>query len=166
MVSRDSEGTVYALLGGCRVGSVHGVAQIILKSISMQRFRVMGSGRKQSTHLSFTIRPKVNPQPNDLVNGSVRSLVYQDSREGGERQEGQTGFETSVDGRTGDEADGPFPRHQHKTYYQVDDLKNRHRLDCPIQGLGEKVPEDLGPEKAMETGSSLVWTRRVSDHGV
>jgi len=67
-----------------------------------------------------------------------------------------------VNAGAGDEAERPFPGEQQQTHDQVDDLEHRYRSDSWVEGCGEEVPENLGPEKGVNSGSDLVCIYDVS----
>lgn len=56
----------------------------------------------------------------------------------------------------GDKPEGPFQRHHEETKQQVDELQDRYRFDGTVEGLGEEIPEDLGPKEAFYGGSYLI----------
>lgn len=58
--------------------------------------------------------------------------------------------------RAGNEAERPLIGEAYKAQDEVDYLECRHGLDSAVQVLGEEVPEDLGPEEALDGGSQLV----------
>ncbi len=117
-----------------------------------------GNQERPKTYLSFAVRPKVDAQPHDLVDGGVRALVRQGGGEGREREESQAGFEAAVKAGAGEEGQRPLPCEEDDAKDQVDGLQHWYRLDGRIQRLGGKVPKDLGPEVAFYRGSDLVWS--------
>jgi hypothetical protein len=114
------------------------------------------SPRFRANHLSFTIRPKVDPQPNDLVDCSVRALVHECGGKGGQRQESEARFETAVETGAGEEAQRPLPCEEDDSKDEIDGLKYWYRFDGWIEGFGDEIPKYLGPEIPFHRGSDLV----------
>ena len=54
----------------------------------------------------------------------------------------------------------PLPCKYYDTKDEIDDLENRNRLYSTVEVLGEKVPEDLRPEEAMDSCSYLIYEER------
>lgn len=113
-------------------------------------------------YLSLTVRPKVDTQPNDLVDGGVGALVQERGGECGHGQEGEAGLEAAVQAGPREEAERPLEREQDEAEDEVDGLQDGDRLDGRVQRLGEGVPEDLGPEVALDRGGDLVCLVYVS----
>ena len=111
---------------------------------------------QDSTYLSFTVGPKVDAQPNHLVNGGVRALVQQRRGEGRHREKREAGFEAAVQAGPGEEADRPLPCEEDQAKGQIYRLKDRYRFDGRIERFGDEVPEYLGPEIPFHRGSNLV----------
>lgn len=55
-----------------------------------------------------------------------------------------------------EESERPLPSKTDKAHEDVDDLEGGHRLNSNVEVLGQKVPEDLGPEKGLDAGGDLV----------
>ena len=66
--------------------------------------------------------------------------------------------------RVGDDAEGPFPGENEDAEEKVDDLEDGDGLDGAVEVLGREVPEDLGPEEAVNGGEDLIWEGR-GQHG-
>lgn len=81
-----------------------------------------GSTRRENTNLSFAVRPKVDAEANDLVDGRVRPLVRQGGGEGSEREEGQAGLETPVQAAPREEAQRPLPCQEDEAEDEVERL--------------------------------------------
>lgn len=58
--------------------------------------------------------------------------------------------------RPGEDREGPLEKKDGDAEEEVDDLQGRDRLDGRVERLGEKVPEDLGPEEALDGSADLV----------
>jgi hypothetical protein len=54
------------------------------------------------------------------------------------------------------ESQWPFPAQHDDTEDEVDDLQHGERLDRSVEVLCQEVPEDLGPEKALDCGRYLI----------
>lgn len=52
---------------------------------------------QSEAYLSFTVRPEVDSQPNHVVDGRVRALIYHHCGEGGQWEESKARFEAAVD---------------------------------------------------------------------
>lgn len=61
-----------------------------------------------------------------------------------------------MDAGAGDEVEGPLPRKKEKAADEVDGLEDWYRLDGTVEGLGEEVPQDLGPEVPFYRSGNLV----------
>lgn len=62
-----------------------------------------------------------------------------------------------MDEGAGHEAERPLPRQPCEAEDEIGDLQDRDRLDSAVKGLGQEVPEDLGPEEALKSSGDLVW---------
>ena len=58
--------------------------------------------------------------------------------------------------RAREEGERPLPREADDAQEEVYDLENGEGLDGRVEVLGQKVPEDLGPEEGLERGGYLV----------
>lgn len=76
------------------------------------------------SYLSFTICRKVHHHTNQVVESSVGGLVQEDGGEGREREDGEADLEGAVDGRAGDEAEGPLEGEHTQAEDEVDDLQD------------------------------------------
>lgn len=112
--------------------------------------------RLSADDLSFAVGPEIDNKSDEVVKGSVGALVDEGGGESREREHDEAELQTAVDRAAGDERHGPFEGHHEHRHDQIDNLQYRYRLDGRIQGLGQKVPKDLGPEEALESGSKLV----------
>lgn len=72
-----------------------------------------------TTYLALGVCPKFHNHGNQIVQGSVGTLVRQDSSERGEGEEGQAGLHTPVERTTGDERQRPLPSQHPYTYNQI-----------------------------------------------
>lgn len=66
--------------------------------------------------------------------------------------------------RTSEQRQGPFPGETNDTENYIEDLQDRNGLDGAIEVLGEEIPEDLGPEEAVEPSAYLVYDGKVSNN--
>jgi hypothetical protein len=114
------------------------------------------SPRPCADHLSLAIRPKVNHHANQIVNRRVRCLIQQRRRQCRQRQDCQAELERAVQRRAGDEVEGPLEGEHKQAEDEVDGLQDGDGLHGSVEGLGEEVPEDLGPEEAFDSGGDLV----------
>lgn len=108
------------------------------------------------TCLAFTVGPEVDDESDNVVDGGVGALVEQSSEQSDEREQDETGLDAAVEGGAGNEAERPVPGEHDETGEEVEDLEDRHRLDGAVEVLGQKVPEDFGPEEAVDGGGDLV----------
>ena len=53
----------------------------------------------------------------------------------------------------------PFPREAYYPKDDIKDLQDRDRFDSAIKVLGQEVPEDLGPEEAVDASGDLIWRK-------
>lgn len=58
--------------------------------------------------------------------------------------------------RSGDEGKRPLIATADNAEDHVDDLERGNRFDGTVEVLGEEVPEDLGPEEAVEACCDLI----------
>lgn len=61
-----------------------------------------------------------------------------------------------MDAGSGEEGEGPLQGDHSHAEDQVDGLEDGGGLDGGVERLGEEVPEDLGPEVALDGGTDLV----------
>lgn len=61
-----------------------------------------------------------------------------------------------MDAGAGEQGEGPLQGDHGQAEEQVDDLQHGHGLDGGVERVGEEVPEDLGPEEALDGGTDLV----------
>jgi hypothetical protein len=83
-------------------------------------------------------------------------LVHEQTGKRREGKHGEAELDRSVDAGAGDEGKRPLQGDHSQTEEQVDDLEDGDGLDCGIERFGEEVPEDLGPEEALDGGADLV----------
>ena len=50
----------------------------------------------------------------------------------------------------------PFPPEREQAEEEVEDLQDGQGLDGAVEGFGQEVPEDFGPEESFEGGGDLV----------
>jgi len=62
-----------------------------------------------------------------------------------------------VQHRPGDEGGWVFPEQREEAEEEVEALEDGDGFDGGVEGLGEEVPEDFGPEDGVEGGGELVW---------
>jgi len=116
----------------------------------------------RDSHLSLAISPEIDAHANEIVERGIGTLIEQHSNQSGERVEDQAGLDGTVQGGAGDEAQRPFVGHAEDSEEQVHDLEGGNGLYGAVEVLGGEVPEDLGPEEAVEAGADLVWIGYVS----
>lgn len=113
--------------------------------------------RLGADNLALTVGDKVDDHADEVVQRRVGALVDED---GGERHEGQQGeaeLEGAVDGGAGDEAEGPLEADDEEAEEEVDELQRGEGLHGAVEGLGEEIPEDFGPEEAMYGSGDLIY---------
>lgn len=59
-----------------------------------------------------------------------------------------------------EEGEGPLQGEHGDAKDQVDGLQDGGGPDGGVEGVCEEVPEDLGPEVALDGGADLVWWER------
>ena len=67
-----------------------------------------------------------------------------------------------MEGGAGDEGGGPLEREHEDAGDEVDDLEDGNGSDSGVEGLGEKVPEDLRPKVALQCRSNLVCIKSLA----
>lgn len=112
--------------------------------------------RGSCAHLAFTVGPEVHDHTDHVVDCRVGGLVHEHCCQGGEREDGQAELEGTVDGRAGDEAKRPFESKHPQAEDEVDGLQDRDGPDSRVKRPGEEIPEDLGPNEALDGGADLV----------
>lgn len=108
------------------------------------------------TYFSFAIRPKVYDHGNEVVDGRVGRLVDEGGRESRERKQDETELDAAVDDGAGKPGEWPFKAEQEDAREEVDDLQGGDGLDRSVQRCRQEIPENLGPEEALNSGSNLV----------
>lgn len=61
-----------------------------------------------------------------------------------------------MDAGAGEQGEGPLQGDHGDAEDEVDDLEDGEGLDGDVERLGEEVPEDLGPDEALDGGADLV----------
>lgn len=61
-----------------------------------------------------------------------------------------------MESSSGNKAERPFVGNAEEAKEEVEDLEGGNRLDSAVEILGEEVPENLGPEEAMDSSQNLV----------
>ena len=117
-----------------------------------------------TAYLSFRKSPKVDSHADQVVETGVGALVQQDGHQRAERQHHEAGLDASVEGGGGDGAQGPFPREDEQAEEEVDDLQDGDRLHGAVEVLGREVPEDFGPEEALQRGHDLICHGPLARH--
>lgn len=84
-------------------------------------------------------------------------MVQQCCGQGCEGVDDQSRFDAAVEGGLCDDAQRPLPGCDDEPHYQVNGLQHWYGFYGPVEVLGEKVPEDLGPEEAFDCCCYLVW---------
>lgn len=106
--------------------------------------------------LALAVGPEVDGHADDVVDGGVGALVQENGGQRCQGDDGEAGFQTAVDGRASNEAQGPLPCEHEETQDQVDNLQYRNGLANGVKVAGQEVPEYLGPEEALDGGNHLV----------
>jgi hypothetical protein len=127
-------------------------SSIIIVRIARTRFINI----KGTTYLSFAVGPEIDHHGDHVVDGRVGGLVDKGGGQGAQREDGEAELEGAVERGAGEEVQRPFEGEHEDAQDEVDDLEYGDGLDTAIEGLGEEVPEDLGPEKTFNRGSNLV----------
>jgi hypothetical protein len=109
------------------------------------------------TYLSLAIRPEIHHHAHDVIDGRIGTLVQQRRGQDGHWKDHQSSFNTTVDSGSSNKTKRPFPSKHDDTKDDVDYLKRGDGFDGSIEVLGEEIPEDLGPEDAVNTGYELPW---------
>lgn len=108
------------------------------------------------TNLALAVSPEIDNHANQVVDRRVGGLVEKSRGQGRQRENGEAELERSVDSRARYEANRPFQGEHKKTENEVDCLESRNRSDGSVQCPGQEVPEDLGPEVALNGSCDLV----------
>ena len=108
------------------------------------------------THLAFAVRPEIRHHADDVVQPAVGALVDEQRAQGAQRVHDQAGLDAAVQPRAREEGERPLPREADDAQEEVYNLENGEGLDGRVEVLGQKVPEDLGPEEGLERGGYLV----------
>jgi hypothetical protein len=84
------------------------------------------------THLSFTVRPEVDAQPDNLVDGGIGALVDERGGEGRHWEESEARFEAPMEAGAGEETQRPLPSQENEAEDEIDCLEDRDRFDSRI----------------------------------
>lgn len=135
-------------------GRVQGTAQITCHSPPSQHASThkeeshRTAGNK--THLALTIRPKIHPAPDNIVQRRVGRLVQQHGAQRRERQPEQPRHHAAVQVRARHPAQRPFVGEAHERDGDVEDLQDGDGLDGGVEVFGQEVEEEFGPEEGFE----------------
>lgn len=106
--------------------------------------------------LTLAVGDKVHDQADDIVERRVGALVDEGGGQGEEGDGDEAELEGPVEGGPREEAERPLEAEHGDAQHEVDDLEGGERLDRAVEVGGEEVPEDLGPEEAVDCGGYLV----------
>lgn len=112
--------------------------------------------RPPTHHLPLTKRPEIHPHAHQIIDARVRALVQQQRRQRAERVDDEAGFHAAVHHAAGDEGGWVFPAEGEEAEQEVEALQDGDGFDGRVEGLGEEVPEDFGPEVGVQGGGELV----------
>jgi hypothetical protein len=124
----------------------------------------MAQERRSRTHLAVAVGPEVHDLADEVVDSGVGALVHDDGGEGQQRHQHQAELDALVHEGAGERLDRQLEREHAEAEDGVDELQDRDGLDGAVEVGGEEVPEDLGPEVALERSGDLVWTWSEEDH--
>lgn len=102
-----------------------------------------------TNHLPLAKRPEINPDAHQIIYPRIRPLVQQQRRQRTERIHHQPRLHAAVEHRPRDEGAGVFPPQREEAEEEVEGLQDREGLYGGVEGLGQEVPEDFGPEIAV-----------------
>ena len=108
----------------------------------------------------MAIGPEIDSHAYQVIDGRVRALIQQDGGKGADRVDDQSRLDAPVDRGRREPIQRPFPRETDETQDEVEDLQDGNGAHGAIEVGGEKVPEDLGPEEALEGRRDLVYKRK------
>lgn len=114
-------------------------------------------GESRRSYLAFTVSPKVHHHADNVVEAGVCALVNEKCTQRTERIHDEACFNGAMQTAAGEQRQWPFPGDTDYAEDNVENLQDGNGLDGAIEVLGEEIPEDLGPEEAVETGGYLVW---------
>jgi hypothetical protein len=99
------------------------------------------------TYLPLSIRPKVNPTPNQIIQRRIRALIHQHCAQTNQRQPHHPCLHAPVYCGAGDIFERPFVAESNDAEDNIDCLEDGNGLDGEVEVLGEKIEEELGPEE-------------------
>ena len=108
------------------------------------------------SYLAFAIRPKVGHHTDNVVETRVCALVDEKRTQRTHRVDNQAGFDRAMQSSTGEQRKWPFPCETNNSEDHVENLQYGYGLDSAIEVLSEEIPEDLGPEEAVESSAYLI----------
>jgi hypothetical protein len=114
-------------------------------------------------YLAIAVGPEVDDLADKVVERGVGALVHDDGGECQQRHQQEAELDALVYEGAGEGLDGQLERKHGKAEEGVDDLEDGYRLDGAVEVGSQEVPEDLGPEVALERGGDLVWTGQKRD---
>jgi hypothetical protein len=103
-----------------------------------------------NTHLSLTIRPKIHPAPNNIIQRRIRRLVQQHSAQRRQRQPQQPCHHAAVQVRARHPSQRPFVGEADERDDDVEDLQDGDGFDGCVEVFGQEVEEEFGPEEGFE----------------
>jgi hypothetical protein len=114
-------------------------------------------------YLAVAVGPEVDDLADEVVEGGVGALVHDDGGEGQQRHQHEAELDALVHEGAGERLEGQLEGEHAEAENGVDGLQDGDGLDGAVEVGGQEVPEDLGPEVALERGGDLVWTGQKRD---
>ncbi len=116
------------------------------------------AGTVFSTYLPFAKRPEIHPQADQVIDPRIGALIQQQRHQAADGIYDQPGLDAPVHGAAGDERQRPFPGETDDAQDEIENLEDGDGAHSAVEGFGEEIPEDLGPEEPFQGGGDLVWT--------
>ena len=116
------------------------------------------------TYFAVDVCSQIGTDADEIVQRRVRGLIHEDRDESAERVDDKTSLGGAVDGRASHPLERPFPSDGDDAQEEIEHLEDRYRLHGAVEVLGEKVPEDLGPEEALDGGSDLICAQESASN--
>lgn len=116
--------------------------------------------RVRTYDFSRTICSDPDHRGSQVKDSRIRALIHQGGENNADRVDQQPGFDTAMPSGVGDRPKRPLPYQADEGQENVEDLDDRYRFDDHVEGFRVEVPEDFGPDAALDTGGDLVAGRR------
>lgn len=117
---------------------------------------ILKKKRGGETYLAFAESPEICTHAHQIIQARIRRLVHEQAGECGQRENGKAELDGSVDAGAGEQGQRPLQSDHGDAEDEVDDLEDGEGLDHDVERVGEEVPEDLGPDEALDGGADLV----------